>query len=30
MPLLDLSFSGAGTIMGILAIAARVLILVGR
>ena len=30
MPLLNLSFSGAGTIMGILAIAAGVLILVGR
>jgi hypothetical protein len=30
MPLLNLSFSGAGTIMSILAIAAGVLILVGR
>ena len=30
MPLLNLSFSGAGTIMGVLAIAAGVLILVGR
>jgi hypothetical protein len=30
MPLLNLSFSGAGTIMAILAIAAGVLILVGR
>jgi hypothetical protein len=30
MPLLSLSFSGAGTIMAILAIAAGVLILIGR
>jgi hypothetical protein len=30
MPLLNLSFSGAGTVMGILAIAAGVLLLVGR
>jgi hypothetical protein len=30
MPLLNLSFSGVGTIMGILAIAAGVLILIGR
>jgi len=30
MPLLNLSFSGAGTIMAIVAIAAGVLILVGR
>ena len=30
MPLLHLSFSGAGTIMAILAIAAGVLILIGR
>lgn len=30
MPLLNLSFSGAGTLMGILAIAAGVLLLIGR
>jgi hypothetical protein len=30
MPLLNLSFSGAGTIMAILAIAAGVLLLIGR
>ena len=30
MPLLNLSFSGAGTIMAILAIAAGALILIGR
>jgi hypothetical protein len=30
MPLLNLSFSGVGTIMGILAIAAGVLLLIGR
>ena len=30
MPLLNLSFSGAGAIMAILAIAAGVLILIGR
>lgn len=30
MPLLHFSFSGAGTIMAILAVAAGVLILVGR
>jgi hypothetical protein len=30
MPLLNVSFSGAGTIMAILAIAAGVLILIGR
>ena len=30
MPLLNLSFSGVGTIMAILAIAAGVLILIGR
>lgn len=30
MPLLNLSFSGAGTLMAILAIAAGVLILLGR
>ena len=30
MPLLSLSFSGAGTVMAILAIAAGVLLLVGR
>jgi len=30
MPLLNLSFSGAGTVMGILAIAAGVLLLLGR
>lgn len=30
MPLLNLSFSGAGTVMGVLAIAAGVLIFVGR
>jgi hypothetical protein len=30
MPLIHLSFSGAGTIMAILAIAAGVLILIGR
>ena len=30
MPLLNLSFSGASTAMGVLAIAAGVLILVGR
>ncbi len=30
MPLLNLSFQGAGTIMAILAIAAGVLLLIGR
>ena len=30
MPLLNLSFSGVGTLMGILAIAAGVLLLIGR
>ena len=30
MPLLNLGFSGAGTIMAILAIAAGVLLLIGR
>lgn len=30
MPLLNLSFSGAGTLMAILAIAAGVLLLIGR
>lgn len=30
MPILNLSFSGAGTIMSVLAIAAGVLILMGR
>lgn len=30
MPLLNLSFSGAGTLMGVLAIAAGVLLLIGR
>jgi hypothetical protein len=30
MPLLNLSFSGVGTVMAILAIAAGVLILIGR
>jgi hypothetical protein len=30
IPLLNLSFSGAGTLMAILAIAAGVLILIGR
>lgn len=30
MPLLSLSFAGAGTVMAILAIAAGVLILIGR
>jgi hypothetical protein len=30
MPLLNLSFSGVGTIMAVLAIAAGVLILIGR
>ena len=30
MPLLNLSFSGAGTVMAILAIAAGLLILIGR
>jgi hypothetical protein len=30
MPLLNLNFSGAGTVMAILAIAAGVLILIGR
>jgi hypothetical protein len=30
MPLLNLSFSGAGTVMGVLAIAAGVLLSVGR
>jgi hypothetical protein len=30
MPLLNLSFSGVGTIMAILAVAAGVLILIGR
>jgi hypothetical protein len=30
MPLLNLSFSGAGTVMAIIAIAAGVLILIGR
>jgi hypothetical protein len=30
MPLLNLSFSGAGTLMGILAAAAGVLLLIGR
>ena len=30
MPLLNLSFSGAGTVMAILAVAAGVLILIGR
>jgi hypothetical protein len=30
IPLLNLSFSGLGTLMGILAIAAGVLILIGR
>ena len=30
MPLLNLSFSGAGTVMAVLAIAAGVLIVIGR
>jgi hypothetical protein len=30
MPMLNLSFSGAGTLMSVLAIAAGVLILIGR